>query len=94
MEKSRKVIGAKEFKKRVGEKIVQLDRNIKEDDLYFSQTVMGYYMEYKPNYPYSSNGDFIVYQDLNGSISVYGNFNALIPTINKYEDINDFEKNI
>lgn len=90
----RNIIGAKEFKQRVKAKLMQIDENIKEDDLYFSQTARGYYMEYKPNYPEKSNGDFIVYQDLNGSISVHGNMDALVPTINKYEDINDFEENL
>lgn len=88
------VIGAKEFKQRVKGKLMQINRDIKEDDLYFSQTASGYYVEYKPNYPERSNGDFIIYQDLNGSISVYGNLEALVPTINKYEDIEDFEKNL
>lgn len=90
----RNIIGAKEFKQRVKAKLMQIDENIKEDDLYFSQTARGYYMEYKPNYPEKSNGDFIVYQDLNGSISIHGNMDALVPTINKYEDINDFEENL
>lgn len=90
----RNVIGAKEFKQRVKTKLMQIDGNIKEDDLYFSQTTTGYYMEYKPYYPEKSNGDFIVSQDLNGSISVHGNMDALVPTINKYEDISDFEKNL
>lgn len=87
-------IGAKEFKNRVKTKLMQIDENIKEDDLYFSQTVTGYYMEYKPEYPNRSNADFIVYQDLNGSISVHGNMSALVPTIEKYEDINDFEQRL
>lgn len=87
-------IGAKEFKERVTAKLKQIDTNIKNDDLYFSQTATGYYMEYKPEYPNRSNADFIVYQDLNGSISVHGNMTALVPTIEKYEDINDFEKNL
>lgn len=87
-------IGAKEFKERVIAKLKQIDANIKNDDLYFSQTVTGYYMEYKPEYPNRSNADFIVYQDLNGSISVHGNMTALVSTIEKYEDINDFEKNL
>jgi len=90
----RNIIGAKEFKQRVKTKLMQIDGNIKEDDLYFSQTARGYYMEYKPNYPERSNGDFIVYQDLNGSISVHGNMDALVPTIKKYEDIKVFEKNL
>lgn len=88
------VAGAKEFQQRVKKKLMQIDGNIKEDDLCFSQTVSGYYMEYKPNYPDKSNGDFIVCQDLNGSISVYGNMDALVPTSNHYEDIADFEKRL
>ena len=87
-------IGAKEFKERVTAKLKQVDANIKDDDLYFSQTVTGSYMEYKPEYPNRSTAGFIVYQDLNGSISVHGNMTALVPTIEKYEDINDFEKNL
>ena len=94
MTKLKNIIGAKEFKDKVKTKLMQLDENINEDDLYFSQTVTGYYMEYKPKYPERSNGDFIVCQDLNGSISVYGNMDSLVPTINKYEDIEDFEKNL
>lgn len=88
------VAGAKEFQQRVKKKLMQIDGNIKEDDLYFSQTMSGYYMEYKPNYPDKSNGDFIVCQDLNGSISVYGNMDALVPTSNHYEDIAVFEKRL
>lgn len=87
-------IGAKEFKNRVKTKLMQIDGNIKEDDLYFSQTVTGYCMEYKPEYPNRSNADFIIYQDLNGSISVHGNMLALVPTIKRYEDINDFEQRL
>ena len=94
MSELRNVIGAKEFKNRVKTKLMQIDGNIKEDDLYFSQTVSGYYIEYKPKYPERSNGDFIVYQDLNGSISVHGNVDALVPTINHYEDIEDFENSL
>lgn len=87
-------IGAKEFKNRVKAKLMQIDGNIKEDDLYFSQTVTGYYMEYKPEYPNRSNADFIVYQDLNGSISVHGNMAALVPTIEHYKNIADFEQRL
>lgn len=90
----RNVIGAKEFKKRVCNKLKEIDGNIQDDDLYFSQTVAGYYMEYKPKYPEKSAADFIIYQDLNGSMSVHGNLEALVPTIQKYEDIEDFEKNL
>ena len=94
MSELRKIIGAKEFKQRVINKLKAIDESIKEDDLYFSQTATGYYMDYKPKYPESSNGDFIVSQDLNGSISVYGNMEALVPTVIHYEDIADFENRI
>lgn len=94
MSKLKNVIGAKDFKRRVKQKLIQMNKDIKEEDLYFSQTTTGYYMEYKPNYPYRSSGDFIVYQDLNGSISIHGNMDAIVPTIEKYENIIDFEKNL
>lgn len=84
-------IGATEFKQRVTNKLKTINGNITENDLYFSQTCRGYYIEYRPNYPYESPGDFVVYQDLNGSISVHGNLGALVPTIDCYEDIDEFE---
>lgn len=91
---NRKVIGAKEFSQRVKSKLVQLNKDIKDDDLYFSQTERGYYMEYKPNYLEESNADIIIYQDLNGSISLYGNRGAVVPVTKIYENINDFEDNL
>ena len=94
MSELRNVIGAKEFRQRVINKLKSVDENIKKDDLYFSQTVTGYYMDYRPNYPEKTNGDFIVCQDLNGSISVHGNMDAVVPTINHYEDIEDFEERL
>lgn len=94
MSKLRNIIGAKEFKQRVADKLKDVDKNIKNEDLYFYQTATDYCMEYKPNYPEKSNGDFVVYQDMNGSISIYGNLNAPIPTINRYENITDFEKRL
>ncbi len=73
---------------------MQLNKDIKDDDLYFSQTERGYYMEYKPNYLEESNADIIIYQDLNGSISLYGNRGAVVPVTKIYENINDFEDNL
>ena len=84
-------IGAKEFRNRVKEALIKVDGTIKDDDLYFSQTTSGYYIEYRPEYPNKSNADFIIYQDLAGSISVHGNMLALVPTIEHYDDIKDFE---
>lgn len=51
-------------------------------------------MEYKPNYLEESNADIIIYQDLNGSISLYGNRGAVVPVTKIYENINDFEDNL
>jgi len=86
-------IGAKEFKTRVITKLKQLNPDIKEKDLYFSQTEMGYYIEYKPHYPESSPADFIVFKHLLvDAMSVHGNMNAVVPTIQHYEDINAFER--
>lgn len=84
-------VGAKDFKRRAIEKIKQIDGTIRNDDLYFSQTARGYYLDYKPDYPNSSGKDLIVYQDLNGSISVHGNGNSFYPGVNTFEDIADFE---
>lgn len=87
-------IGAEEFKQRVTNKLKEIDRNIKDDDLYFQQNESGYYLEYCPKYPWSSPDYFFVYQDLAGSISVHGNMEAIVPTIKHYNDIDDFESNI
>ena len=87
-------IGAKEFKNRVIKKLKEINSEIEDDDLYFSQTLTGYYLEYKPKYPEGSPADFIVCQDLNGSISIHGNMDAMIPTIKHYENIVDFEMHL
>ena len=94
MSELRNVIGEKEFRQRVINKLKSVDESIKENDLYFSQTATGYCLDYRPKYPEKTNGDFIVCQDLNGSISVHGNMDALVPTINNYEDIEDFEERL
>ena len=67
---------------------------ISAEDLYFSQTQRGYYAEYRPAYPNETSADFIVYQDLNGSASLYGNFGALVPTKRIFEDMMDFETSL
>lgn len=42
MSELKNVIGAKEFRQRVKEKLIQIDNNIKESDLYFFQTTLKY----------------------------------------------------
>lgn len=42
MSELKNVIGVKEFRQRVKEKLIQIDNNIKESDLYFFQTTLKY----------------------------------------------------
>ena len=52
------------------------------ENIYFSQTRDMNYADYKPNYPEKTNGDFTISQEvISGKRKMYGNFNALIPTI-------------
>ena len=90
----RKVIGAKVFRNRVSARIKAIDKNIKDDDLYFTQTQNGYSLAYLPDYPENNKVDFVVFQNLDGTIEMNRNLYALIPTIRKFKDIYDFENNI
>ena len=94
MKNLRDVTGAKEFRNRVFESVKKVDKSISDDDLYFSQMRNGYSLAYMPCYPKTSNADFIVYQDLDGSIRLSGNLYSMIPTIRKFTDIDDFERNL
>nr|DAR46210.1 MAG TPA: hypothetical protein [Caudoviricetes sp.] len=71
----------KEFKEFVLDKCKEL--NISDtENIYFSQTRDMYYANYKSNYPEKTNGDFTISQEvISGKRKMYGNFNALIPTI-------------
>lgn len=52
------------------------------DDIYFSKTRDRYYADYKPYYPEKSNADFyIVWDGKSPECKMYGNLQALIPTI-------------
>ena len=52
------------------------------ENIYFSQTKDVYYADYKPKYPEKTNGDFTISQEvISGKMKMYGNLNALIPTI-------------
>lgn len=86
----------KEFKKRVTEKLLNINNEIKEEDLYFNYSVNSYTIEYKPNYPNKNNGDFMVSQKIfNDEISIYGNYSTLtVPTIRRFKNLDDFEENL
>lgn len=92
--KAEKVIGAKEFRKRIKAKLKSSNPEIDVEDLYFSQLCIGYTIAYKPNYPDSSAADFIISQDLCGMINLYGNLQALVPTVRRFKNIEDFESNL
>ena len=71
----------KEFKEFVLDKCKELDISDTEN-IYFSQTRNMYYANYKLNYPEKTDGDFTISQEvISGKRKMYGNFNALIPTI-------------
>lgn len=71
----------KEFKKFVTNKCKELGI-LDMENIYFSQTRDMYHADYKPNYPEKTNGDFTISQEvISGKRKMYGNFNALIPTI-------------
>lgn len=61
----------------------KVDKGILDmENIYFSQTRDMYYADYKPNYPEKTNGDFTISQEvISGKRKIYGNLNALIPTI-------------
>lgn len=87
--------GEKEFRERATVKLLQIDKNIKKDDLYFGSFASGYSLGYRPCYPETSNADFDVWCDIiNGTIKVYGNLRSLVPTIREYKSIDDFEINL
>lgn len=59
---------------------------ISTEDIYFNQTRDNYYADYKPKYPNKSGADFTVVKDIwKNTIQIYGNFDALIPTIKPLE---------
>lgn len=59
---------------------------IDTEDIYFNQTRDNYYADYKPEYPNKSGADFTVVKDIwKNTLQIYGNFDALIPTIRPLE---------
>lgn len=83
--------GEGEFKRRVVEKLKSVDSTIEDDDFHYSYLMSGYYLEYKPEYPDESEKDFVVHQDLNGSITVDRFVRDGEISLKYYEDIADFE---
>lgn len=82
-----KPFGAKEFKNIVYKKI----KNINDDDLYFSQTLNGYSIAYKPEYPNTSKKDFCIYSDISGNITISGNIKTTTG-VNRFKSLDEFEK--
>lgn len=61
----------------------------KRNDFCFSQTLMGYYADYRPKFPEKSSGDFLIaYDHFKGKITISAN-TAAIPIIKKYTSFQD-----
>lgn len=57
-------------------------------DLYFGVMSDCYFAEYKPEYPENSSSDYMITCDwLNGKSKIYGNLQALIPTIIDFDNL-------
>lgn len=85
-------IGAEEFRQKVLDALKKVDSRY-EEDLFFTQYRDGYNICYKPLYPASSPGDFNIYMNnTTGRVILYGNLGALVPTVEKYDNFNDFLK--
>ena len=79
---------AKRFRESVTKKIQKIDPCIEKSDLFFSQYTTGYDLEYKPKYPENSSGDFIVSMNsLDGTVTIMGNLQAIIPTVRKFKSL-------
>lgn len=55
---------------------------------FFTQTKTAYYADYRPRYPDRTAADITVCLDFgaaHGRLSIYGNLDALIPTIKQYD---------
>lgn len=82
-------MSSSEFKERIAAKLLQCGNIVTDDNLNLGEFFEGYYLRYSPNR--SSCDDFIFYLNHDGSIDLHGNLQALIPTIKRYNSIEDFE---
>lgn len=88
-------IGAEEFRQKVLDALKKVDSRYDEEDLFFTQFRDGYNICYKPLYPASSPADFSIYMNnTTGRIILYGNLGALVPTVEKYDNLDDFFKSL
>lgn len=61
----------------------------KRKDFYFSQTLTGYYADYRPQFPEKSNGDFLIaYDHFKDKITISADTLA-VPIIKQYISIQD-----
>lgn len=82
-------MSSNEFKERVAVKLIQCGNVVTDDNLNLGEYFEGYCLHYSPNQ--SSCNDFIFYLNHDGSIDLHGNLQALVPTIKRYNSIEDFE---
>lgn len=92
-----------QVKSRIIAKLISVDKKLDTNRLYVSdekvireanKEAVNCRISYKPAYPHTSNGDFVIYVTSNGRISIYGNISCIIPTIRRFDDICDFERNL
>lgn len=82
---------AKFFRDIVTNILISKNKEIKAEDLYFTQTLTQYSLLYMPKYPEKTAADFVVYQDIfDGTMSLHSNLDAMIPTIRHFEDMSNF----
>lgn len=80
------------FRKQIKNILQKID--IREENIYFSQTATGYYAEYKPFFSEASAADFFIYKGLTESVSLHAHGASLLPTIKHFESMTDFENYI
>jgi hypothetical protein len=82
---------AKFFRDIVTDILISKNKEIKVEDLYLNQTLMYYSLSYMPKYPEKTAADFVVYRNVfDGTMSLYSNLDAMIPTIRHFENMSDF----
>ncbi len=77
------MVSFKEFREEIG-------KVVPEESLHFSVMSDTYYADYKPKYPEKTAADMsICYCFLSDEASVYGNLEALVPTVKRCKGLDD-----
>lgn len=82
---------AKDFLERVTRKLLASNPELEEECFRFRQDPMPR-VEYSPHQ--GGGGSFSVCLEYSGEVTLYGNLDALVPTVRKFRDLHDFEENV